>query len=115
MLLNISVAKRLSGGIGIVVITLVALTMFVMSAFKDEHMTTELIHANYVPGTSTLYSADRDLQQALVAERTLHSMPPGSEDFANLLNDHAENMQQARDRVDKFYQLLPDDRKQNTI
>ena len=110
MLLNISVAKRLSGGIGIVVIALVALTIFVMSAFKDEHLTTELIHAKYVPGTSTLYSADRDLQQALVAERTLHSMPPGSEDFVALLNDHAENMQQARDRVDKFYQLLPDEK-----
>ncbi len=109
MLLNMSVAKRLSGGIGIVVISLVALVMFVMSAFKGEHMTTELIHANYVPGTSTLYSADRDLQQALVAERTMHAADPTSENFSSLLNDHAENMQQARDRVNKFYELLPDE------
>ncbi|MBA53483.1 MAG: methyl-accepting chemotaxis protein [Pseudomonadales bacterium] len=109
MLLNMSVAKRLSGGIGIVVLSLVALTMFVMSAFKDEHATTDLIHTNYVPGTSTLYSADRDLQQALVAERTMHATRPGSEDFAQLMNDHAENVQQARDRVDKFYALLPDE------
>lgn len=110
MLLNISVAKRLGGGIGILVITFVALIAFVMSAFKDEHATTELIHSNYVPATSTLYSADRDLQQALVAERTMHATNPSSEDFAGLMNDHAENMQQARDRVDKFYSLLPDDK-----
>lgn len=61
MLLNMSVAKRLSGGIGIVVLGLVALTIFVMSAFKTEHAMTELMNSNYVPGTSTLYSADRDL------------------------------------------------------
>ena len=109
MLLNMSVAKRLSGGIGIVVLSLVALTMFVMSAFKDEHITTDLIHTNYVPGTSTLYSADRDLQQALVAERTMHATRPGTEEFSRLLTEHAENVQQARDRVDKFYKLLPDE------
>ena len=108
MLLNMSVAKRLSGGIGIIVLGLVGLTLFVMSAFTTEHQTTDMIHSNYVPGTSTLYSADRDLQQALVAERTMHATAPGTEDMSRLINDHAENMQQARDRVDKFYELLPD-------
>lgn len=110
MLLNISVAKRLSGGIAILVITFVALILFVMGAFRSEHSTTELIHENYVPATSTLYSADRDLQQALVAERTMHATAPGTEEFTQLVNDHAENVQQARDRVDKFYSLLPDDK-----
>lgn len=110
MLLNMSVAKRLGGGIGIVVVTFVALIIFVMSAFKQEHETTDLILSNYVPATSTLYSADRDLQQALVAERSMHATDPASKDFASLLKDHSENVQQARDRVDKFYALMPDNK-----
>lgn len=109
MMLNVSVAKRLSGGIGILVLTFLALILFVMNAFQSEHETTELIHSNYVPGTSTLYSADRDLQQALVAERTMHATDPTSDSFKDLLDTHAENIQQARDRVDKFYSLLPDE------
>lgn len=108
MLLNISVAKRLSGGIGILVITFFALIVLVMSAFQSEHHTTELIHSNFLPATSVLYSADRDLQQALVAERTLHSADPNSDQFDVILGEHAENMQQARERVDKFYSLIND-------
>ncbi len=108
MLLNISVGKRLSGGIGIIVLALVVLIGLVMSSFQEEHKTTTLIHENFLPGTSTLYSADRDLQQALVAERTMHATDPASEAFQQLLNDHAENVQQARDRVDKFYSLVSD-------
>lgn len=114
MLLNISVKKRLSGGIGIVVVTFVAMIIFVMSAFKFEHTSLELIHSNYLPATSTLYSADRDLQQALVAERTMQATPPDSERFETLLADHQENMQQARDRVDNFFNLV-DDSEINTL
>jgi len=110
MQINISVAKRLSGGIAILVITFVALILFVMNAFRSEHITTEEIHAAYLPATSTLYSADRDLQQALVAERTMHATEPGTQEFEQLKIDHAENIQQARDRVDKFYSLLPDEK-----
>lgn len=108
MLLNISVAKRLGGGFAIVTLTFVALLAFVMAAFNEEHQTTELILENYVPATSTLYSADRDLQQALVAERTMHATEPTSEPFKTLLADHAENMQQARERVEQFYSLMDD-------
>lgn len=108
MLLNISVAKRLGGGFAIVTLTFVALLAFVMAAFDEEHQTTELILENYGPATSTLYSADRDLQQALVAERTMQATDPESEAFKTLLADHAENMQQARDRVELFYSLIED-------
>lgn len=110
MLMNLSVAKRLGGGFAIVTLTFVALLAFVMLAFNQEHVTTNQILENYVPATSNLYSADRDLQQALVAERTMHATDPASDAFKTLLADHAENVQQARDRVDAFFNLIQDEK-----
>lgn len=108
MLVNISVPKRLGGGFALVTLTFLVLLVFVAYAFNTEHATTKLILNNYVPGTSTLYSADRDLQQALVAERTLIATDPASEQFKTLLGEHAENKQQARERVDQFFSLIED-------
>ncbi len=108
MLVNISVPKRLGGGFALVTLTFLALLVFVAYAFHTEHATTKLILNNYVPGTSNLYSADRDLQQALVAERTLIATDPASEQFKTLLGEHAENKQQARERVDQFFSLIED-------
>jgi methyl-accepting chemotaxis protein len=110
MFANISVPKRLGGGFALVTLTFLLLLMFVAYAFRAEHATTEVILTNYVPATSSLYSADRDLQQALVAERTMIAADPASDLFKTLLNDHAENKQQARDRVDKFFSLMNDDK-----
>lgn len=108
MLVNISVSKRLGGGFALVTLTFVALLAFVAFAFHQEHSTTKLILTNFVPGTSTLYSSDRDLQQALVAERTLIATDPASDKIKPLLEEHEENKQQARDRVDAFYKLMDD-------
>lgn len=109
MLLNVSVGARLSGGMAIVVSAMVALIVLAMSSFQTEHETTSLIHNNYVPATSALYSADRDLQQALVAERTMLATDPKSDEFNTLLQVHAENIQQAIDRVAKFSELVKDE------
>lgn len=108
MLLNISVGKRLSGGIGLIVIALIAVVLFTMSCFQNERKATVEFHKKYVPATSALYSADRDLQQALVAERTMLATEPGSEHFKALSIEHTENIQQARDRVEKFFSLVRD-------
>lgn len=108
MLVNISVSKRLGGGFALVTLTFVVLLVFVAYAFHREHSTTKLILTNYVPATSNLYSSDRDLQQALVAERTLIATDPASEKFKGLLEAHTENKQQARERVDQFFSLVKD-------
>ena len=108
MLVNISVSKRLGGGFALVTLTFVALLVFVAYAFHQEHSTTKLLLSNFIPGTSSLYSSDRDLQQALVAERTLIATDPASDKIPTLLEEHAENKQQARDRVDQFFSLMDD-------
>ena len=60
----------------------------------------------YLPGISLLLNADRDLYQAFVAERSLLDEGAG-EYVAALKATHAENLQQAYDRVHKFAAMQP--------
>lgn len=60
----------------------------------------------YLPGISLLLNADRDLYQAFVAERSLLDEAVGSRAQA-LSAAHAENVQQAYDRVHKFADMQP--------
>ncbi|MBD9484304.1 methyl-accepting chemotaxis protein [Pseudomonas sp. PDM14] len=59
-----------------------------------------------LPAISLLLNADRDLYQALVAERGLLDEAAG-EHIAGLRAAHAENIQQAADRVHKYAQMQP--------
>jgi len=56
-----------------------------------------------------LLQADRDLYQAVVAERSLIFSKPGSDDFDALVEMHKSNIQQARDRADRFLALMNSD------
>lgn len=60
----------------------------------------------YLPGISLLLNADRDLYQAFVAERSLLDEAVGERAQA-LTASHAENVQQAYDRVHKFAEMEP--------
>ncbi|MDA8484228.1 methyl-accepting chemotaxis protein [Pseudomonas resinovorans] len=55
----------------------------------------------YLPAISLLLNADRDLYQAFIAERSLLD-EAGGEHVQALKADHAENLQQAYDRVHKY-------------
>ena len=60
----------------------------------------------YLPAISLLLNADRDLYQAFVAERSLLDEAAG--EFAQSLRDsHAENLQQAYERVHKYADMQP--------
>ena len=60
----------------------------------------------HLPAISLLLNADRDLYQAFVAERSLLGEGAG-EHVAALKETHAENLQQAYDRVHKFADMHP--------
>ncbi|MCU1718742.1 methyl-accepting chemotaxis protein [Pseudomonas sp. 5P_3.1_Bac2] len=60
----------------------------------------------YLPGISTLLNADRDLYQAIVAERSLLLVKSG-ERGESLKEDYQENLQQAYERVHKFAAMQP--------
>jgi methyl-accepting chemotaxis protein len=60
----------------------------------------------YLPAISLLLNADRDLYQAFVAERSLLDEASG-EHVEALRAAHAENIQQAYDRVHKYADMQP--------
>lgn len=105
---NASVRFRLIGGIASIITLFIVVMLFLLYVFNKEHTDNSMMHTHFIPATSSLYSADRDLQQALVAERTMHAVEPGTDYFKELLDTHVENVQQGRDRVGKFAKLVED-------
>ncbi len=62
----------------------------------------------YLPGVSLLLNADRDLYQALVAERSLLG-EVSVEHVADLRKSQVDNVKQAADRVKAYAQMQPGD------
>ncbi|WP_051261578.1 methyl-accepting chemotaxis protein [Desulfovibrio inopinatus] len=67
----------------------------IQSALQD-------IFRRYLPSIDYLVEADRDLQQLLVAERSMIFAEVQSETFETLLEDYKTNMVQAQERIDKY-------------
>lgn len=61
---------------------------------------------NYIPATSTVLNADRDLYQARVAEIEYLLSAPNSERASALIADFEENAQQAYDRMSQYAELM---------
>jgi methyl-accepting chemotaxis protein len=58
-----------------------------------------------LPAVSVLLEIDRDLHQALIAERTIAFTDPTAEIFPQLLKEHEENIGQAAERWAKLKQI----------
>jgi len=67
-----------------------------------------------LPSVSYLLEIDRDLHQALIAERTMIFTDPSEPRFKDLLKEHGDNIGQAADRWEKFKQIgyLPEGNEQ---
>ncbi|AGW12317.1 putative methyl-accepting chemotaxis protein [Megalodesulfovibrio gigas DSM 1382 = ATCC 19364] len=63
------------------------------------------LYARFLPGIITLLEADRDLHQLLVAERSMVFSDAGTKTFESLVKAYETNLQQARDRFNKFKTL----------
>ena len=60
------------------------------------------VSGHILPATDALIQLDRDLQQALVDERTLLFTAADAPSFGKLTADHANNIKQVAERWDKF-------------
>ena len=58
-----------------------------------------------MPAMDFLIEADRDLQQLLVAERSLVFAPPNTETYKNFINEYEANFVQSSQRWEKFKAL----------
>jgi len=89
----------------ILLIAALLLLMILLSVRGFNQLTTasDRLTKLHLPGISLLLNADRDLYQALLAERALLQEPDNAEEQAS----HTENMQQAQERIHQYLALLP--------
>ncbi|WP_341781849.1 methyl-accepting chemotaxis protein [Ectopseudomonas mendocina] len=89
--------------LAVLLVTMGALGMRGITQVADSSTT---LTNRHLPAISLLLNADRDLYQAFVAERSLLDEDSGAH-AAELRAAHAENLQQAYDRVHKFAAMQP--------
>lgn len=90
--------------LGVLIVAMAAFAMQRLSIIGNNVSTVN----NVLKAIDNLLQADRDIYQAIVAERSMIFMKPGSEEFQQLVKDHKENIQQAAERAEAFYQLMDD-------
>ena len=93
----------------LVVNLLLLSTMGVVAFYDARNIQSQLtgVFDHDFKGTAFLLEADRDLHQALIAERSMCFSEPGSEAFKAQMKDYTDNIGQADTRVRKFYDAVP--------
>ena len=98
---NLKIGKKLGLGFA-VMIAFIAIIGFVgfhnVTAIQGE---LQGLLNQRLPSTQYLLSADRDLQQLVVAERSMVFSQVGTELFDSLVKDYEENLAQSADRMNK--------------
>lgn len=92
--------------IGALALLLVLMGIFGMRGIDRVAESSQQLATRHVPALSLLLNADRDLYQALVAERSL--LDSDARDHIEALKaSHAENLEQAYERVQKYAAMQP--------
>jgi len=102
---NLSFRYKLMLPLGLLAALILFMALTALFVIRDLGSTTQEIIRTDIASVNYLLQADRDLYQALVAERSMIFVDVESEKFKKLSQSHSENVQQAHDRLDKFMQL----------
>jgi len=102
---NLRLARKLFFAFSLILL-LALITGYV--GFRGVRTTNELLNKTsrvLLKSVDFVNQADRDLQQLLVAERSLITAEAGSDQFKKLLADYEENLSQSEERWQSFKQL----------
>jgi len=83
----------------------VALSWIGYSGLRTTNELVDQLKDVRLPGIDFVVQADRDLQQLLVAERSLLFLPPDSEDFKRQLDEYETNLRQSDERWNGYKAL----------
>jgi len=106
---NLSFRWKIALPILLLAVLLVLMGGLAMRGITQATDSSSRLTHRYLPAISLLLNADRDLYQAFLAERSLLDEDTGAR-VAELKASHAENLQQAWDRVHKYAALQPGDK-----
>lgn len=103
---------RVKIGLPIVVLALMFLASSILSIVVSRDLTaaSDRLSHEFLPQFNYLLQADRDLYQAQIAERSILFLPAGDPNLKNYENQFNENIQQAKERTQKFFALSTDAR-----
>jgi len=107
--MRLTLKLKLAGSFGVLAVALVGVASFGILQLQIYNGQVSHIAGVLVPAQGLVLNADRDAQQALVAERSLLSLTPGSEDFQAQLESQAENIGQIEERMTKYAELVDAD------
>ncbi len=100
------IKTRLTAICALIVLLGAGIGVWNLSNFRWAGAMFQIASQQNLPALDDLTEADRDMQQALVAERSLMFVRQQSEDAAKMRKVHEENLQQVKDRWQK-YQAIP--------
>ena len=112
---NMKITTKLFSGFSIILFFMMIIGLTGYLGVNDIRDDLNTIFDVRMPTIDYLIEADRDLQQLLVAERSLIFTNANSEKFQSLVKDYEQNLEQAAQRWDKYKALAASDREKALI
>ncbi len=103
--MRLSIRSKLMMVFGVLLLLLVLVGVSGYSGMRIFHNRLEEVGEVRLPAMDFLIEADRDLQQLLVAERSLLLMEPNTQAFRDFLSEHQENLEQSETRWQSYKKL----------
>ena len=103
---NLSIRAKLTVAFVLVIILTAGAGFWNLSNFRWAAGAFQIASREHLPAVDHVLEADRDMQQALVAERTLMFVRQASDEAAAMRKAHAESIAQAKARWGK-YKAIP--------
>ena len=107
--MTLTLKHKLTAAFSLLVALVIGVAGFGVWQIQTYNQQVSRIANAYAPAQGLLLNADRDAQQALVAERSLLVLKPGSEAFVEQLKSHGENVDQVSERMEKYAALIDAD------
>ena len=102
---NLKVRTKILSGFALLVGISLIIGFFSYRGMKQIKGHLDDIFLVRLPGIDFLIEADRDLQQLLVAERSMIFAGPGTEKYKSFMDEYTKNYQQSDERWNKFKAL----------
>jgi len=102
---NLKVGHRLIFGFSIMILFMGIIGFTGYNSVENINNKLANIFSVQLPSINYLIQADRDLQQLLVAERSMIFANAKSDVFKTLIKDYEENLKQADERWEKYKSL----------
>ena len=102
---NLKIRTKLISGFSFITMLLLVTGYIGYISSQQINVELESVFSTAMPRLDFLLEADRDLQQLLVAERSMIYADAKSEAFATLADDYEANLKQVKERMGKFAAL----------